>query len=148
MSDMINMNNKNPGVNKVHFSGFTLIELLVTISIIGILAAISIFALQNARVSARDATRKTDVERIASALALYRADCGSYPLTIGTSITGCPPTNTNVYLNSVPRDPSTNSAYTYTPGANNATFEICITLESPPNPPHSCSGGNYRVTNP
>ena len=42
--------------------GFTLIELLVTISIIGILIGLSVFGLQGARQSARDAKRKADLD--------------------------------------------------------------------------------------
>ena len=59
--------------------GFTLIELLVVVSIIGILIALSIFGLQGARESSRDARRKADLETIRSGLEIYKADCNDYP---------------------------------------------------------------------
>ena len=63
--------------------GFTLIELLVVISIMGILLALSVFGMQDARRASRDGKRKADIEQIRSALEMYKADCGKYPLTAG-----------------------------------------------------------------
>lgn len=60
--------------------GFTLIELLIVIAIIGILSAILMANLVGVRQRARDAQRKSDLRQIQSALELYRADVGSYPL--------------------------------------------------------------------
>lgn len=56
-----------------------MIELLVVIVIIGILTSVSIFALAGSRETSRDARRKADLEKIRSALELYKADNGCYP---------------------------------------------------------------------
>jgi type II secretion system protein G len=130
-------------------NGFTLIEMLVTMTIIAILAGVSIFALQGARVSGRDAKRKADLETIRSALELHKADCGVYPGSLGANIRGtlgsCTPMG-NTYLEEVPKDPL-GALYCYHPLAGNSSYEMCATLEDPPTSPESCScGGNYKVT--
>jgi len=58
---------------------FTLIELLVVIAIIGILATISVIALQNARAKSRDAKRAGDMKQIQTALELFFNDKNRYP---------------------------------------------------------------------
>ena len=62
--------------------GFTLIELLVVIAIIGILATVSVIALQASRARARDSKRLADVKQLQSALALYKHDANTYPATV------------------------------------------------------------------
>lgn len=123
-------------------TGFTLIELLVVISIIGILIALSVFGLQNARKSARDAQRKTDLEEIRSGLEIYKADCSGYPtaLTFGGSLTGgasCNPQG-STYISSVPVDPVPSQDYTYT--SDGFTYTLCATLEQ--------GGTSWCVKNP
>lgn len=119
-------------------SGFTLIEILVVISIIGILLSLSFSALYSSRASARDLQRKGDLERIRSALEIYRADCGSYPLAdlsynsplLGTGAVNCP--TTNVYMSKLPSDPlnaTKGYQYRYVPGSGNATYTLCTYLE-------------------
>lgn len=60
--------------------GFTLIELMMVITIIGILAAIIIVSLGEARKKAADARRKNYARNLVSALEAYRLDKNSYPV--------------------------------------------------------------------
>lgn len=132
--------------------GFTLIELLVVVSIIGILIALSIFGLQGARESSRDARRKADLELIRSGLEIYKSDCDAYPMTLGTALVGDDPGNEgcdgNTYIASVPGDPL-GSAYYY--ASDGTIYRVCAALEQSPTTPDSCTGCtncNYKVVNP
>ena len=69
--------------------GFTLIELLVVISIIGILAGLTLTGFGAARKNARDTTRKSDLAQYKAALEAYAANNnGTYPDTSGDSGVG------------------------------------------------------------
>jgi len=59
--------------------GFTLIELLVVIAIIGILASVVLASLSDARGSARDSQRISDIRSVITALEIYRTREGQYP---------------------------------------------------------------------
>ncbi len=60
--------------------GFTLIELLVVISIIGILAGLTLTGFTAARKNARDAQRKSDLAQYKGGLESYAANSnGKYP---------------------------------------------------------------------
>lgn len=134
-----------------------MIELLIVMSIIAILSSISIFALQGARSSGRDAKRKADLEDVRSAMELFRADCGHYPSALtfsnssslngDNSTTACP--SSNVYLQEMPADPSGSPNYDYNRSSNTA-YCMCATLENVPASPDSCASvaGNYCVRNP
>lgn len=140
--------------------GFTLIELLVVISIIGILMAVSIFGLNGARESARDARRKSDLELIRSGIELYKADCNDYPatLTFGSRLIGDnTPTScssNNTYISGIPTDPTVGKNYRYS-RLTATTYEICASLEQGTGT-QSCGGSsncgssncNYKVINP
>jgi len=143
------MKNKN--------TGFTLIELLVTMGVIAILVSLSIFALQAARESARDAKRKADLEAMRSALELYRADCGQYPTASGNQVPN-PLRGTgsvcggNTYMEEVPTDPQSGNIYRYT-RPNNTSYTLCAYLEGGGTSVGcgSCGSGgscNYKTTNP
>lgn len=141
-------------------TGFTLIELLIVIGIIGVLVAISLFGLQGARESARDAKRKNDLETIRSALELYRSDCGGYPAVLPTggsslkgdgSSTSC--SSSNVYVTAVPQDPQDPArGYTYT-SSSKSVYTLCTSLEQAPEPAQDVTGCgscgevcNYKTT--
>ena len=60
-------------------SGFTIVELLVVIVIIGILAALALNTFGSAPARARDTTRKTDINSVATQLEAYYVDNSNYP---------------------------------------------------------------------
>lgn len=139
--------------------GFTLIELLVVISIVGILMGLSLFSLQGSKKSGRDAKRKSDLELIRSGIEIYRADCGAYPTSLGTTLIGDNSTNSclvgNEYINNVPVDPQyPTRAYKYS--SDGITYEICASLENDTGTSVTCGGSsscgdetcNYKVENP
>ena len=70
---------------RLNKSAFTLIELLVVIAIIGLLATISIVALNQARSKARDARRVTDMHQLVTAINMYVSQYGEYPPVVDGS---------------------------------------------------------------
>ena len=66
-------------MTKKQKKGFTLIELLVVIAIIGLLATLSVVALNNARSRARDSRRVSDIKQIQTALELHFNEHDAYP---------------------------------------------------------------------
>lgn len=114
--------------------GFTLIEILVVMTIIGILAGLSLTASMGAKKSSRDGKRKADLEQIRSALEMYRVDRNTYVSTatacdssIGACGTcPCSPAGSDWagnlesvleappgYISDLPTDPLNNSTYYY-----------------------------------
>lgn len=90
---------------------FTLIELLVVVSLIGILATLVIANMNAARERARDATRKSDLRNIQTALRLYYNDNSSYPIVSVLPAWG---NSWTPYMNVLPADPLTSQSYIYT----------------------------------
>jgi general secretion pathway protein G len=95
--------------------GFTLIELLVVIAIIGLLSSMSVYAINVARMKARDARRFADIKQIQTALALYYDDNNTYPVSTNSACSGWDVGNVDyelltnkidAYMSNVPRDPT------------------------------------------
>ncbi len=135
---------------------FTLIELLVVIAIIGILATVSIVALNNARAKSRDTKRVADVKSIQTALALYYSDKGEYPITLtagqplfSTSLDGSGNIVTSTYISSIPSAPTpadgancntTNNAFTYSTSSDLQSYVLSTCVSSPPQTQSSSTG--------
>ena len=116
---------------KKNKKGFTLIELLVVIAIIGLLATLSVIALNTARVKARDARRVSDIKQIQTALEMYfDSNNGNYP-----AASGIVPTST--YMSVAPANPqpiggcaAAYSNYIYNSVANSGTYTLAYCLEN------------------
>lgn len=114
-------------------SGLTIIELLIVIAIIGTLAAVVAVNLGSARLKARDAQRKNDLDKIRNALELYYNDHRQYPLqqTTGGSWQDASSNYCNIsgsnndwywlksvlidggYIDKMPQDPINSGKYLY-----------------------------------
>ncbi len=65
--------------NKFPFHGFTLLELLIVMTIISVLIALLLPAINGARRSARDTQVRTEIGQIETALSAFKAKYGQYP---------------------------------------------------------------------
>lgn len=118
--------------------GFTLIELLVVISIVGILMAVSVFGLQEARKDSRDARRKADLELIRSGLEIYHSDCGNYPAetyttnwpaTLNGDDTPTSCSSSNQYFVSPSEPISTTGRFYRYYSETGSSYSLCTALE-------------------
>jgi type IV pilus assembly protein PilA len=91
---------------KIKNEGFTLVELLVVIAIIGLLSTLSIVALNNARMKARDAVRVAAVKQMQTAFELYYNDVGKYPTTTIAGLGSAIKYNATVYMAIIPTNPA------------------------------------------
>lgn len=114
-------------MKKKNFTAFTLIELLIVIAIIGVLATLIVANFNAARERARDATRKSDLRNIQTALRVYYNDYGRNPCSTNafqirgcsvhascTSVNACTwggefaiASTGQVYMSTLPNDPQT-----------------------------------------
>jgi type II secretion system protein G len=67
--------------------GFTLIELLIVIVILGILAAVVVFAVGGITDSGQESSCKAELKTLETAIEAYRAQNGTYATSI-TALTG------------------------------------------------------------
>ncbi len=118
---------------------FTLIELLVVIAIIGILATISVVALQDARVKSRDAKRAADIKQLQVALELFFNDVGRYPTEAEWNtgqIYSVASYGTSTYMKSIPVSPTpadgvcssaeNSFVYSQTEDGNSYSLSFCL----------------------
>lgn len=66
--------------------GFTLIELLIVVVVLGILAAIVVFALGNQTSEAAKAACKADAKSVEVAVEVFRAKTGAYPGSVAALV--------------------------------------------------------------
>lgn len=126
--------------------GFTLVELLVVIAIIGLLSTLAVVSLGSARSKARDARRISDIKQIQSALELYFADQGAYPvkaapaLVLGSDTAdiltsagfendSAPTAGATVYMGAVPANFATPATTGYEYLSDGQTYTITFELE-------------------
>ena len=109
--------------------GFTLIELLIVVAIIGVLATLLMSNFVGVRQRGRDAERKSDLRRIQSALEMYRADIGSYPVALpscGSSLASGDIT----YMQKVPCDPLNSGSFVFTYTSDGSVYSLVSCLEN------------------
>ena len=106
-------------------SGLTLLELLIIVAILGILAAVSLVGLINARKEAQYATATLLMNNLAQELTQCLIDAGDFPADVGpnTAPAGCP----NIVWPSQDRVPF-NSSMDYENWAVNGKRWIGITF--------------------
>jgi len=87
-------------------AGWTLIELLVVVSLIMLLASISLVQYRNSITRAKESTLKSQLWIMREAIDQYYADKGKYPESLQALVS-------EQYLRSIPLDPFTNSSDTW-----------------------------------
>ena len=135
--------------------GFSLIELLLAMGLMMMLSAGIVVLIGRGPVQAgRDSRRKADLEKVASALELYRNDNGTYPdcssgnnCTVATTFVVSALWST--YMSTAPTDPSSPAReYRYVPlpvgcdagGTRCTQYVLCTALEKVIAADAACSG--------
>ena len=137
--------------------GFTLTELIVVIGLIGIVAAITLVAINPvAQIKkGNDARRKSDIRRIQGALELYRAEIGVYPPKVG-GLPACgqplkSPDGTITFLAKIPCDPLGASYYNggdyYYNGYTGTRYTLIGCLQNTRDPDGQFIAGGGCTTN-
>lgn len=109
--------------------GFTLVELLVVIVVLAVLAAIVLPKFVGAGNRSKDSALRSDLKLIRNAVTLFYTDTGAYPASLaGLTATSAPAAGLAAdgtaksitasdwhgpYLDTIPNDPVSGSAFTY-----------------------------------
>jgi len=114
-----------------NWRGFTLIELLVVISLIGILAGVTISILNpvKQRKIAEDGVRQSNLEKYALGIEAYANADGSYPVAPIAVDAQNVPTDVEVktFISKVPNNEPTNPlTYSYEVSADHLTFGVSV----------------------
>ncbi len=129
-----NAENPHRKMSKLHstlrrYRAFTLVELLIVIVILAVLAAIVIPKFADASTRSKESSLKSDLKQIRNAVEIFKTDTGAYPAALtdlsataapasGKDSTGTTKTITATdwrgpYVSSVPNDPVSATAMTY-----------------------------------
>jgi general secretion pathway protein G len=92
--------------HKRNSRGFTLIEILIVMTIVGILATISVPSYQRSVIQAREAVLMEDLSQMRRSIDAFFADRARYPDRLDDLVE-------YRYLRSLPRDPFTRSVETW-----------------------------------
>ena len=84
-------------------AGFTLIEMLIVVSLVSLLAGLSVAQYKHGKQLAQEAVLKEDLFRMREGIDQYYSDKGQYPPDLNALVT-------EGYLRQIPKDPFTNSA--------------------------------------
>lgn len=146
--------------NSMNNKGFTLIELLVTISIISILSLIGLTLFKDVQTKTRDSIRKSDLNKIATALELYyqKEGQGGY-IPANPDPDSCIRDTDTFYENSniiaymsdgvVPKDPMDKTIkYCYLGYTNGSAFRLFTKMENEANInlPSNCNLETYNFS--
>lgn len=102
---------KNQEIIRLNQTGFTLIEVLIMVVILALLIITLLFFFQRHLMRSRDATRKTDIDKIRIAFEEYYNDKRCYPSP--HYLMNCGSTLLTPYLKEIPCDPLTKQPYFY-----------------------------------
>lgn len=94
-------------------AGFTLIEILMVVGIIGLLMSFLLVGVRPAQIQARDARRIADLRQVQTALELYFAKNGIYPLSPTWANLMDDLRNAGIGVSNIPNDPRPGNSYLY-----------------------------------
>ncbi len=108
--------------------GFTILELLIVVAIIGIIIAIVMVALSDARKKGLDSGRKAQIQEYIKVIELYYGDVGVYPNDDGGPQfnLGGGPVNTLIGTDYLSRVSDNIADFKYCVSANGKSFVIAV----------------------
>jgi len=119
-------------------SGFSLTELVLTMGIVSLTAGLASAKMNDVLPSARDAQRLANIHQVQTALNLFYADHGQYPLVkekelsqknwqeMGKMLVS---NDLRTYMPEVPNDPLNNEKYNFKYQSDGQTFKISFETE-------------------